>query len=455
MVAKRGEMDSKTLSEGSNPKAKDERPIGAEGWTAVVAEWANRLETAPDEHRLTQKAAGLDDAGYDSVAALSELNARMLYKEFEFPIPVGKALVSIIKDILAQRDGDGAGSDAAKVGSIFSPERNEKPGVDENDEEVVFITKETKNKVFDGSQGGEEKPEERQQGGSLGGSAGETTETDHEVTSGAMSEVEDNPPLPKNEQKLSPRSQERSETTSDVQSMVRSAAETFGSVGSALISSLQSQHKEVLKELRGEKKGKKIPLPELKMQDSGEKPTVLQTAAFLQEVAVLRSSHYKGVGSMMKMVVRRPNGMKTYHSQELQAHLDETDEELLALELWVAAREVFEDIDMDFEDKGSDLVEVLFEHALDKGQQWYVQKLHWMLSIGEPGGHSAIGGPAQVKEEFAAWKAAHNDMPGQRGIWVGRSQKISGGHRVVPIEWSQKRQEWKLMPTIDRSVGNR
>lgn len=170
----------------------------------------------------------------------------------------------------------------------------------------------------------------------MGGSAGETTETDQDVTSGAMSEVEDNPPLPKNEQKLSPRSQERSETTSDVQSMVRSAAETFGSVGSALISSLQSQHKEVLKELRGEKKGKKIPLPELKMQDSGEKPTVLQTAAFLQEVAVLRSSHYKGVGSMIKMVVRRPNGMKQYHRQELGSHLDETDEELLAMELGVS-----------------------------------------------------------------------------------------------------------------------
>ena len=101
MVAKRGEMDSNTLSEGTNPKVKEEQPIGAAGWTAVVAEWANRLETAPDEHRLTQKAAGLDDAGYDSIAALSELNARMLYKEFEFPIPVGRALVSIIKHCYA------------------------------------------------------------------------------------------------------------------------------------------------------------------------------------------------------------------------------------------------------------------------------------------------------------------------------------------------------------------
>ena len=54
MVAKRGEMDSNTLSEGTNPKVQEEQPIGAAGWTAVVAEWANRLETAPGDHRLTQ-----------------------------------------------------------------------------------------------------------------------------------------------------------------------------------------------------------------------------------------------------------------------------------------------------------------------------------------------------------------------------------------------------------------
>ena len=47
--------------------------------------------------------------------------------------------------------------------------------------------------------------------------------------------------------------------------------------------------------------------------------------------------------------------------------------------------------------------------------------------------------------------AKHNEMPGRRGIWVGRSQTISGGHRVIPIEWSKKKQEWTLLPTIERS----
>ena len=253
------------------------------------------LNLTPEDLRLSEKAIDLEECGYNNIEALQELNARMLYKELDFPMTVGKALVGIIKDIQTQQVDEEPSGDAAKETSIFSATKGEAPGAEENDKEIAFVAKETKNKVFDESLGEEAKPEEQQHGGSLGGSAGETTETDQDRTSEAMSELEDNQPLPKNGPKHSPRSQNRSETTSEVQSMVRSAAETFGSVGSALISSLQTQHTEVLKELRGEKKGKKIPLPELTMQSNGEKPTVMQTAAFLQEVAVLRSSHYKGV----------------------------------------------------------------------------------------------------------------------------------------------------------------
>ena len=43
------------------------------------------------------------------------------------------------------------------------------------------------------------------------------------------------------------------------------------------------------------------------------------------------------------------------------------------------------------------------------------------------------------------------DMPGKRAIYVGRSPVISGGHRIIPIEWDIKRQTWSLGPTIDRS----
>ena len=43
------------------------------------------------------------------------------------------------------------------------------------------------------------------------------------------------------------------------------------------------------------------------------------------------------------------------------------------------------------------------------------------------------------------------DTRGKLGVWVGRSHTINGGHRIVPIEWSTKKQQWLLEPTIDRS----
>ena len=48
-------------------------------------------------------------------------------------------------------------------------------------------------------------------------------------------------------------------------------------------------------------------------------------------------------------------------------------------------------------------------------------------------------------------RTAVTDMPGKRAIYVGRSPVISGGHRIIPIEWDIKRQTWSLGPTIDRS----
>ena len=43
------------------------------------------------------------------------------------------------------------------------------------------------------------------------------------------------------------------------------------------------------------------------------------------------------------------------------------------------------------------------------------------------------------------------DTPGRLGVYVGRSQVINGGHRVIPIEWDQRKQQWKLYPTVDRA----
>ena len=47
--------------------------------------------------------------------------------------------------------------------------------------------------------------------------------------------------------------------------------------------------------------------------------------------------------------------------------------------------------------------------------------------------------------------AKQTDTPGRKGIWVGRSHTINGGHRVVPIEWSTQKQQWLLGKTIDRA----
>lgn len=143
---------------------------------------------------------------------------------------------------------------------------------------------------------------------------------------------------------------------------------------------------------------------------SGEKPTVKQTAEFLQEVAMLRSRHYRGVVNLMKMVVRRPNGMKAYTKQELHQHLSEEDEELLAMEIWIAAKPVFKDIDMEYEAEASELVETLFEHSLDKGNLWYVEKMQWLLAIGQPRGPKAVHNPGQTKVRFAEWKATYDEL---------------------------------------------
>lgn len=127
MVAKRGEMGSITLIVGNLPKLKGEQALGVENWALIVKEWAERLGTTPEELRLSEKAIDLDECGYGNIAALEELNARMLYKEFDFPMPVGKASVGIIKDILKQQDGEELESDAAKDEDFFSLRQDETP----------------------------------------------------------------------------------------------------------------------------------------------------------------------------------------------------------------------------------------------------------------------------------------------------------------------------------------
>ena len=48
-------------------------------------------------------------------------------------------------------------------------------------------------------------------------------------------------------------------------------------------------------------------------------------------------------------------------------------------------------------------------------------------------------------------RSSKMDAVGTRAIYVGRSPVISGGHRVMPLEWDVKRQMWSIGPTMDRS----
>ena len=47
-------------------------------------------------------------------------------------------------------------------------------------------------------------------------------------------------------------------------------------------------------------------------------------------------------------------------------------------------------------------------------------------------------------------KANTLDTPGRRGIYVGRSNITSGGHRIVHIEWDVRKQMWSLGEGVDR-----
>ena len=46
-----------------------------------------------------------------------------------------------------------------------------------------------------------------------------------------------------------------------------------------------------------------------------------------------------------------------------------------------------------------------------------------------------------------------SDLPGRLGIYVGRSQVINGGHRIMPIEWDTAKQQWRLGATIERAYA--
>ena len=51
--------------------------------------------------------------------------------------------------------------------------------------------------------------------------------------------------------------------------------------------------------------------------------------------------------------------------------------------------------------------------------------------------------------ERRALKSHQTDSSGRMGIYVGRSTKISGGHRIIPVE--MRAGVWHLGPTIDRA----
>ena len=51
--------------------------------------------------------------------------------------------------------------------------------------------------------------------------------------------------------------------------------------------------------------------------------------------------------------------------------------------------------------------------------------------------------------ERRAVKGHQTDPSARKGLYVGRSKNVSGGHRVIPI--TQAKGQWELDPTIERS----
>ena len=108
--------------------------------------------------------------------------------------------------------------------------------------------------------------------------------------------------------------------------------------------------------------------------------------------------------------MRRPNGLKAYTERELYKHLSEEDDELLAVEVWTAAKNVLRDTGEEYEASGAKLLELLFEHSLEKHNMWYVNKLHWLLNIGQPGGTPQIANADSVKQGFEQWKDTYYEV---------------------------------------------
>ena len=44
------------------------------------------------------------------------------------------------------------------------------------------------------------------------------------------------------------------------------------------------------------------------------------------------------------------------------------------------------------------------------------------------------------------------DVPGRQGIWLGRSTRIPGGHRVAEVNYDETRQLWNISKTLERST---
>ena len=56
-------------------------------------------------------------------------------------------------------------------------------------------------------------------------------------------------------------------------------------------------------------------------------------------------------------------------------------------------------------------------------------------------------------KERRSSKGRQTDAPGRRGVYVGRSKVISGGHRIIPIEWNEESRMWSLGSVIDRAYA--
>ena len=153
---------------------------------------------------------------------------------------------------------------------------------------------------------------------------------------------------------------------------------------------------------------------------------------YIQERAWLKTTT-EGYDSDANSVVKRRNGKLDQCLRALL--LDATGGRLYYEELWDVAMDHAHDMINSSQEAGKQTpVEKAGGDKLDIDNA--VEVFGTLVYYYESPARRAVGGN-------------QTDPPARQGLWVGRSTAISGGHRVMPIEYDQGM--WHLSATIDRA----